>query len=75
MPTGQWYTLVRFHGDPQHLTGVSQARTPLEALLQLERWEATYAADTTVVFDRDNRPVDRPQLEYLAAGLRAADQG
>ena len=70
MPIGQWYTLLRFHADPQHLTGVSQARTPQEALAQLETWERRYPTDTTVVFGRDNHPVERADLEYLAAGLR-----
>ncbi len=69
MATGHWYTLVRFHGDRQHLTGVSQARTAQEALDQLVAWEEQHRADTTVVFDSDNHPMDRQYLEYLAAGL------
>ncbi len=70
MPTGQWFTLVRFHQRPEQLTGVSQARTAQEALLVLERWDGEFPADTSVVFDPRNRPVDRHLLEYLAAGLR-----
>ncbi len=70
MPGGRWYTLIRFHGTPDQLTGVSQARTAQEALAQLECWEADFPTHTTVVFGPDNQPLERPQLEYLAAGLR-----
>jgi hypothetical protein len=76
VPIHSWYTLVRFQGDPQHLTGVSQARTALEALTLLQAWEDRYPEDTTVVFDVDNRPLTRAQLEDLATGLRPPpDQG
>ena len=68
MASQTWYTLVRFHGDPQHLTGVSQARTAQEALLLLQDWETAYPADTAVVFGTNNRPVERAQLEAWAAG-------
>jgi hypothetical protein len=70
MDGGQWFTLVRFQDSPQHLTGVSQARTALEALDQLRAWDGAYPADTTVVFDPQNRPLERQQLAYHASGLR-----
>jgi hypothetical protein len=70
MPTGQWYTLVRFHQRPEQLTGVSQARSAQEALAQVWAWDQAHPADTTVVFGQDNHPVALEQLEYLAAGLR-----
>jgi hypothetical protein len=68
MSTGQWYTLVRFRADPQHLTGVSQARTAQEALTQFSAWEQAFPDDTIVVFDRENRPLTSTQLEALARG-------
>jgi hypothetical protein len=70
MSAGQWFTLVRFRGDPQHLTGVSQPRTAREALDLLTSWEQAYRDDTTVVFDPDQRPLERSTLEYLASGLQ-----
>jgi hypothetical protein len=74
MAAEQWYTLVRFQQTPQQLTGVSQARTADEALMQAQAWEEHFPVDTTVVFGPDNRPMDRTQLEYLAAGLRPPRQ-
>ncbi len=74
MSIGHWYTLVPFRGGPQQLTGVSQARTPLEALDQLALWAQRHPDDTTIVFDRDNRPVEREHLEDLATGLRPPRQ-
>ena len=70
MAPAQWYTLIRFHQSPQQLTGVSQGRTAHEALELLSAWETQYSAETTVVFDPQNRPVTRDALASLAAGLR-----
>ncbi len=57
-----WYTLVRFKDDPQHITGVSQARTPEEALAVIDSWGSAYPDHTTVVFDPKNKPVNRKAL-------------
>ncbi len=65
----EWFTLVRFRGDPQHLTGVSEARTAREALDQCMAWEERYPGDTVIVFAPDQQPIIRAQLEFLAAGL------
>ncbi len=69
MAAGTWYTLIRFHRDPQHLTGVAQARTAQETLALLEQWETRYPADTAVVFDPRNRPLERDLLAQLAQGV------
>lgn len=66
MPAGLWFTLVRFRDTPQHLTGVAQARTAQETLTLLQTWAGQYPAETTVVFDPDNRPLTRTQLEERA---------
>jgi hypothetical protein len=62
MAAQQWYTLVRFRGTPDHLTGVSQAQTPRDALAQLAQWETAYPEDSTVVFTPENHPIDRRGL-------------
>jgi hypothetical protein len=73
MSADQWFTLVRFRDDPQHLTGVSQARTAQEALDQLTAWDEAYPAETTIVFDPEQHPLDRPVLLERAAGLHPAE--
>lgn len=72
MAVAQWFTLVRFQGDPSHLTGVAQARDAREALALLEQWQDRFPNDTTVVFDPENRPVERALLEALTEGRPAA---
>ncbi|HZQ35748.1 MAG TPA: hypothetical protein VFD32_07435 [Dehalococcoidia bacterium] len=67
-----WYTLVRFKDDPQHITGVSQARTPEEALSLMDTWGNAYPDHTTVVFDPKNAPVNRRALADGSAVDRAA---
>lgn len=62
-----WYTLVRFKDAPQHITGVSQARTAGEAFGQMEAWEHNFPEDTVVVFDPKNIPVARRDLAHAAA--------
>jgi len=63
-----WYTLIRFDGSPNKLTGVAQARTPAETLEVLCMWEERFPGHTTVVFDQKNAPIERPILEWLAMG-------
>lgn len=63
-----WYTLVRFKDDPQHITGVAQARTADEALSLLDTWGNHYPEHTTVVFDPKNAPVNRRTLAESGAG-------
>jgi hypothetical protein len=70
MTAGQWYTLIRFHQTPDHLTGVAEACTAQEALQLLDGWAERYPADTTRVFTPEQRPIERAELEYAAAGLR-----
>lgn len=66
MAVAQWFTLVRFREDPSHLTGVAQARDAREALGLVEQWQEHFPDDTTVVFDPQNKPVERTLLESLA---------
>jgi hypothetical protein len=61
-----WYTLVRFKDSPKDVTGVSQTKTAAEALALLDKWETAYPEDTSVVFDPQNRPIQRAELEQLA---------
>ncbi len=68
MPAAQWYTLIRFRDRPECLTGVCQARTAAETLALLDDWESRFAAETTVVFDPRNRPLERTALEWLTYG-------
>jgi len=70
-----WYTLVRFKDDPQHITGVSQARTPAEALTLMDAWGNSFPDHTTVVFDPKNTPVNRKMLAESATGDSAAAGG
>ena len=72
MAVAQWFTLVRFQADPSHLTGVAQARDAREALALLEQWQDRFPNDTTVVFDPENKPVERALLEALTEGRTAA---
>jgi hypothetical protein len=75
----EWYTLVRFHGEPSNLTAVAQTRTAGEALKLLADWEADMPDETAVVFDQRNAPIARASLlldarhEEPAAALAAAD--
>ncbi|HEY7294230.1 MAG TPA: hypothetical protein VH916_04270 [Dehalococcoidia bacterium] len=69
MTAGHWFTLVRFKDDPRYLMGVSQARTAQEALDQLTAWTMAHPADTTIVFDPQNRSLERSTLEEQASGL------
>ncbi len=73
MSSPQWFTLIRFRERPECLTGVCQARTPSEALALLEEWETRFSAETTVVFDPRNRPVERTALEWLTYGSPRRD--
>ena len=70
--------MARFRRTRLHTTipatVATPARTARETLRLLEQWEARYPADTTVGFAPDNQPIDRLQLEYLAAGLRPPRQ-
>ncbi|HLZ71553.1 MAG TPA: hypothetical protein VKV26_16745 [Dehalococcoidia bacterium] len=68
MPNPQWFTLIRFDGRPECLTGVCQARTPKETLQLLDDWQQRFPVQTTVVFDPHNRPVERQMLEWLSVG-------
>jgi hypothetical protein len=65
-----WYTLIRFKDDPQHITGVSQARTAEEALSLMDAWASAHPDHTTVVFDPKNTPVNR---RTLTEGVAAKD--
>lgn len=65
-PAHQWFTLVRFKGDPEHLTAVSQATTAVRALALLAEWTQRFPAEACVVFNPANHPVTRPLLERLA---------
>ena len=65
MAAAHWFTLVRFQDDPSHLTGVAQARTARETLALLQQWGKRFPADTTIVFDPRNKPVERALLEAL----------
>ena len=75
----QWYTLVRFNGEPSNLTGVAQTRTAAEALALIDAWESDAPDDTPVVFDQRNAPIARAALllnarhEAPALTLAAAD--
>ncbi|HEY7294025.1 MAG TPA: hypothetical protein VH916_03245 [Dehalococcoidia bacterium] len=75
MATGQWFTLVRFRGDPTHLTGVAQTRNARETLTLLDAWDARYPEETTVVFDPQNKPLERSLIEWLASGPSRQDSG
>ena len=68
-----WYTLVRFKDAPQHITGVSQAKTAADALNQMETWERDFPGETTVVFDPKNAPINRRTLTETAG--RAVGNG
>ncbi len=65
-----WYTLVRFKDAPQHITGVSQTRTPDEALSLMDAWTREFPDHTTVVFDPKNAPVNRRALADAAASAQ-----
>lgn len=67
-----WYTLVRFKDDPQHITGVSQARTAEEALSLMDAWASAHPDHTTVVFDPKNTPVNRKTLAESAIAKAGA---
>ncbi len=67
-----WYTLVRFKDAPQHITGVSQARTASDALGQMETWERNFPEDTIVVFDPKNTPVARDALRSAAVAAQSS---
>ncbi len=68
MAADQWFTLVRFNADPSHLTGVAQTRNARETLALLDQWQERFPAETTVVFDPDNKPVERSLIEPLDQG-------
>ncbi|HZQ38711.1 MAG TPA: hypothetical protein VFD32_22490 [Dehalococcoidia bacterium] len=74
MAMAQWFTLVRFNGDPSHLTGVAQARDAREALALLAQWLDRYPDDTTVIFDPENKPVDRAVLEAQTVNVATASE-
>ncbi len=74
MAVAQWFTLVRFQGDPSHLTGVAQARDARETLALMEQWQQRFPDETTVVFDPLNKPVDRSLLESQAETALHAEQ-
>ena len=75
----EWYTLVRFNGEPSNLTAVAQTRTANEALKLLADWEALAPDETAVVFDQRNAPIARAALlldarhEEPVSALAAAD--
>jgi len=69
-----WYTLVRFKDAPQHITGVSQAKTAGDALLLMESWEQGFPGETTVVFDPKNAPVNRKALSDSATRIANANE-
>ena len=68
-----WYTLIRFKDSPKDMTGVSQTKTAAEALTLLDRWEAEFPDDTTVVFDPQNAPLQRTALAMLATRQESTD--
>jgi hypothetical protein len=72
MAVAQWFTLVRFQGDPSHLTGVAQARDAREALALLGQWQDRFPDHTTVVFDPENKPVEQTLLESLVEAQPAS---
>jgi len=75
----EWYTLVRFDGEPSKLTAVAQTRTAGEALKLIENWEAVAPGETAIVFDQHNAPIAQAALllsarhEEPATLLAAAD--
>ncbi len=73
MAVAQWFTLVRFQGDPSHLTGVAQARDARETLALIEQWQQRFPDETTVVFDPQNKPVERSLLESQVEAALQAD--
>jgi len=66
MSEQHWYTLVRFRDHPGRLTGVSQAKTVLDAWTLQTRWQQAFPADTCVVFDPANRPIQGAALVEAA---------
>lgn len=62
----EWYTLVRFDGEPRNLTAVAQTRTASEALTLMSQWESLAPAETTIVFDQRNAPIARAALHLEA---------
>ena len=75
----EWYTLVRFDGEPTDLTAVAQTRTANEALKLMADWEVLAPDETIIVFDQRNAPIARTALlldarhEEPASALIAAD--
>jgi hypothetical protein len=68
------FTLVRFEGTPQHLTGIAQVITPREALALIAAWQTAYPSDDTIVFDHENHPIALPQLTALAQAAPRGDE-
>jgi len=62
-----WYTLVRFKDAPQHITGVSQAKTANDAASLADVWERDFPGETVVVFDPKNAPINRRSLADAAS--------